>query len=73
MKHFANNSKWSSIYISLNIQAKNNEPIIFSKIPHDTTNEEIEKVIQELSVLDNFKNYSILKNNQNIKGIKKDV
>lgn len=70
MEHFANNSKWSSIYTSLNIQAKNNEPIIFSKIPDNVSDEEVEKVIQELNFLDNFKDYSISKNNQNIKGVK---
>lgn len=70
MGRFANNSKWSNLYHSLDMQAKNNEPIIFSQIPNNVSNEEIEKVIQELNSLGNFKNYSISKNNQNIKGIK---
>lgn len=73
MERLANNSKWSNIYILLNIQADNNEPIIFAKIPDGTSDEEIEKVIQELNSLGNFKDYSILRNNQNIKGVKKYV
>lgn len=70
MKRFANDSKWSNIYISLNTQAKNNKPIIFSKIPDNASDKEIEKVIQELNSLGNFKDYSISRNNQNIKGVK---
>lgn len=70
MERFANDSKWSNIYISLNTQAKNNEPIIFSKIPDNVSDEEIKKVIQELNSLGNFKDYSISRNNQNIKGVK---
>lgn len=70
MKHFANNSKWNSLYISLANQAKNNEQIIFSKIPDNVSDEEIEEVLQELRSLYNFKNYFISKNNQNIKGVK---
>ena len=70
MERFANDSKWSNIYILLNIQAKNNEPIIFSKIPDSASDEEIEKVIQELNSLGNFKSYSISRNSQNIKGVR---
>ena len=63
MKQFANNSKWSNVYFSLNNQAKNNEKIIFSKIPVDDVSEkEIQKVL---------KNYSISRDNQYIKGIKR--
>lgn len=70
MKRFANNSKWSKLYSQLDVQAKNNNSIIFYQIPKDVSEEEIKEVIQELSSLDNFKNYSISKNNQNIKGVK---
>ena len=70
MERFANDSKWSNIYISLNIQAENDEPIIFSKIPDSASDKEIEKVIQELNSLSNFKDYFISRNNQNIKGVK---
>ena len=70
MKRFANNSKWNNLYISLANQAKNNEQIIFSKIPDDASDEEVEEVLQELRSLYNFKNYFISKNNQNIKGVK---
>lgn len=70
MEYFANDPKWSNIYISLNIQVENNEFIIFSKIPDRASDEEIEKVIQELNSLSNFKDYFISRNNQNIKGIK---
>jgi hypothetical protein len=73
MKQFANNSKWSAVYISLNNQAKNNEQIIFSKIPDNVSEEEIQDVLKELCFLSNFKNYSISRNNQNIRGIKKYV
>lgn len=72
MKQFANNSKWSNVYFSLNNQAKNNEKIIFSKIPVDDVSEkEIQKVLQELRFLANFKNYSISRDNQYIKGVKR--
>ena len=71
MKRFANNSKWNNLYISLANQAKNNEQIIFSKIPDDASDEEVEEVFQELRSLYNFKNYFISKNNQNIKGVKR--
>ena len=70
MEYFANDPKWSNIYISLNIQVENNQFIIFSKIPDRASDEEIEKVIQELNSLSNFKDYFISRNNQNIKGIK---
>lgn len=70
MEHFANSSKWSNIYTSLNNQAKTNEPIIFSRIPDNTSDEEIKKIIQELNSLDNFRDYSISRNSQNIKGVK---
>lgn len=73
MKQFANDSKWSAVYISLNNQAKNNEQIIFSKIPDNVSEEEIQDVLKELCFLSNFKNYSISRNSQNIKGIKKYV
>ena len=70
MKHFANNSKWSKLYSQLDIQAKNNNSIIFYQIPEDVSEEEIKEVIQELNFLGNFKNYSISKNGQNIKGVR---
>ena len=70
MKRFANNSKWSELYSQLDIQAKNNNSVIFYQIPEDVSEEEIKEVIQELNSLGNFKNYSISKNKQNIKGIK---
>ena len=70
MKRFANNSKWSELYSQLDIQAKNNNSVIFYRIPEDVSEEEIKEVIQELNSLGNFKNYSISKNEQNIKGIK---
>ena len=70
MKRFANNSKWSEFYSQLDIQAKNNNSVIFCKIPEDVSEEEIKEVIQELNSLGNFKNYSISKNKQNIKGVK---
>lgn len=70
MKRFANNSKWSELYLQLDIQAKNHNSIIFYQIPKDVSEEEIEEVIQELSSLGNFKNYSISKTEQNIKGVK---
>ena len=70
MKRFANNSKWSKLYSQLDIQAKNNNSVIFYQIPEDVSEEEIKEVIQELNSLSNFKNYSIFKNEQNIKGVK---
>lgn len=70
MKRFANNSKWSKLYSQLDIQAKNNNSVIFYQIPEDVSEEEIKEVIQELNSLSNFKNYSISKNEQNIKGVK---
>lgn len=70
MKHFANNSKWSELYSQLDIQAKNDNSVIFYQIPEDVSEEEIKEVIQELNSLGNFKNYSISKNKQNIKGVK---
>lgn len=70
MGQYANDSKWNSIYISLNTQAKNKEPIIFSRLPEITSDEEIEKIIQELNSLSNFKDYTIFKNDKNIKGVR---
>lgn len=70
MKRFGNHNKWNNIYTLLNIQAKNNEKIIFAKIPNNVSNEEIEQVIQELRFLGNFKNYTISRNEYNIKGVK---
>ena len=70
MECFANDSKWNSIYISLNAQAKNKESIIFSRMPETASDEEIEKVIQELNSLGNFKDYTIVKNDKNIKGVR---
>lgn len=70
MRRFANNSKWSELYSQLDIQAKNNEPIIFYRIPEGISEQEIEEVIQELNSLGNFKNYSIFRNEQNIKGVR---
>lgn len=70
MKRFANNSKWSKLYQQLDIQAKNNNSIIFYQIPENVFEEEIKEVIQELNSLDNFKNYIISKSEQNIRGVK---
>ena len=70
MKRFGNHNKWSNIYTLLDTQAKNNEKIIFAKIPNDVSNEEIEQVIQELRFLGNFKNYTISRNEYNIKGVR---
>lgn len=70
MKRFANNLKWSELYSQLDIQAKNNNSVIFYQIPENVSEEEIKEVIQELNSLSNFKNYSIFKNKQNIKGVK---
>ena len=70
MKRFANNSKWSELYSQLDIQAKNNKPIIFYRIPEGISEQEIEEVIQELNSVGNFKNYSIFRNEQNIKGVR---
>lgn len=70
MKRFANNSKWSKLYQQLDIQAKNNNSIIFYQIPENVSEEEIKEVIQELNSLDNFKNYIISKSEQNIRGVK---
>lgn len=70
MKRYANETKWSSIYTSLDIQAKNDERIIFCKIPEGVSEEEIQEVIQELNSLGNFKNYFISKNEENIRGVK---
>lgn len=70
MKRFANNSKWSKLYWQLDIQAKNNNSIIFYQIPENVSEEEIKEVIQELNSLDNFKNYIISKSEQNIRGVK---
>ena len=70
MKRFANNSKWSELYSQLDIQAKNNNSVIFYQMPETVSEEEIKEVIQELNSLSNFKNYSIFKNKQNIKGVK---
>lgn len=70
MKRFANNSKWSKLYWQLDIQAKNNNSIIFYQIPENVSEEEIKEVIQKLNSLDNFKNYIISKSEQNIRGVK---
>lgn len=70
MKRFANNSKWSELYSQLDIQAKNNNSIIFYQIPENVSEEEVKEVIQELNSLGNFKNYTISKSEQNIKGVK---
>ena len=70
MKQFANAAKWSNLYDQLDRQAKNNDPIIFVTIPIDATEDEINNVIQELRSLHNFKDYSITRNNNKIKGIK---
>lgn len=70
MKRFANESKWSNLYYQLDIQAKNNNSILSCKIPDDVSEEEIKEVIQELNSLGNFKNYSISKNECNIKGVR---
>lgn len=71
MKHYANDSKWSSLYTSLNNQARENVKIIFSKIPYNVSEDEIKEVIQELRSLSNYKNYSISRNSTNIIGVKR--
>lgn len=70
MKQFANETKWSNLYCQLDKQAKNNDPIIFVTIPIDVTEDEVNDVIQELRSLYNFKDYSISRNNNKIKGIR---
>lgn len=70
MKRFANETKWSNLYYQLDRQAKNNDPIIFVTIPIDATEDEINDVIQELRSLHNFKDYSISRNNNKIKGVR---
>ena len=70
MKHFGNESKWSSIYHQLDIQAKNNEYIIFMSIPNEVTDDEIEEVLQDLRSLSNFKDYRISRSNDKIKGVR---
>lgn len=74
MRRYANEARWNQLYISLDKQAKNNEEIIFHQIPENVPKEEINKVIQELRSLYNFKEYSIIKSeNNNIKGVRKNV
>lgn len=70
MKQFANETKWSNFYYQLDRQAKNNDPIIFATIPIDVKEDEINNVIQELRSLYNFKDYSISRNNNKIKGVR---
>ena len=70
MKRFGNESKWSSIYHQLDIQAKNNEYIIFISIPNEVTDDEIEGVLQDLRSLSNFKDYRISRSNDKIKGVR---
>ena len=76
MKHYANNSKWNYLYVSLIEQAANNDEIIFKQMPDDATADEIKEVIQELRSVSNFKNYIMGisdYNPKNIKGIRKDI
>lgn len=70
MKRFGNESKWSNFYHQLDIQAKNNNDIIFISIPDEVTDDEIEGVLQDLRSLSNFKDYHILRSKDKIKGVK---
>lgn len=70
MKRFGNESKWSNFYHQLDIQAKNNDDIIFISIPDEATDDEIEGVLQDLRSLSNFKDYHILRSNDKIKGVR---
>lgn len=70
MKQYANELKWADFYLQLNNQAKDNEKIIFASIPKNVSEDEIERVIQELHYLYNFKDYKISRNNNRIKGVR---
>jgi hypothetical protein len=73
MKRYANEAKWSQLYISLDEQAKDNIKIISYKIPEDVPEQEINEVIQELRSLYNFKNYLITQDDNKIKGVRYEL